>query len=92
MGWRRNPRGPGPSRTIPSSTVTWPPGCATAAAQLAGANLVLVLGAPVFAFLPYEPAEARLPPGVQITDDADEAARAPTVLGLVATCAPSPRT
>jgi len=60
------------------------PGYATAAAQLAGADLVLVLGAPVFAFLPYEPDEARLPPVVQVTDDADQAARAPTVLGVVA--------
>ena len=60
------------------------PGHATAAAQLAGIDLVLVLGAPVFAFLPYEPGETSLPTIVQVTDDADEAARAPTVLGIVA--------
>ncbi len=60
------------------------PGYATAAAQLAGADLVLVLGAPVFAFLPYQPGPPDLPRLVQVTDDAEEAARAPTSLGVVA--------
>jgi benzoylformate decarboxylase len=48
----------------------------TAAAQLAGRDLALVLGAPVFAFLPYEPGEAAFPEIVHVTDDPDEAARA----------------
>ena len=51
-------------------------GHASAAAQLARADLALVLGAPAFAFLPYEPGGA-LPPLVQVTDDPDEAARGP---------------
>ena len=37
------------------------PGYASAAAQLAGVDVALVLGAPVFAFLPYEPSDAALP-------------------------------
>ena len=60
------------------------PGHATAAAQLAGCDLVLVLGAPVFSFLPYEPSAAELPPIVHVTDDPDEAARARSALSLVA--------
>lgn len=63
------------------------PGYATAAAQLAGCDLVLVLGAPVFAFLPYEPAEVELPPIIHVTDDPEEAARAPALLSLVAALA-----
>ena len=58
-------------------------GHATAAIQLSGADLVLVLGAPAFAFLVYEPGET-LPPLVQVTDDPDEAARAPAALSVVA--------
>jgi benzoylformate decarboxylase len=52
------------------------PGRVTAAAQLAGRDLAVVLGAPVFAFLPYEPGEAPFPQIVHVTDDPDEAARA----------------
>jgi benzoylformate decarboxylase len=55
------------------------PGRATAAAQLTGCDLALVLGAPVFAFLPYEPGDASLPALVHVTDDPDEAARAPAL-------------
>ncbi len=59
------------------------PGYATAAAQLADADVALVVGAPVFAFLPYEPGDQPLPTIVHITDDPDEAARAPSALSLV---------
>jgi benzoylformate decarboxylase len=59
------------------------PGYASTAAQLSGTSVALVVGAPVFAFLPYEPSEQPLPPIVQITDDPDEAARAPSVLSLI---------
>ncbi|HEY1567110.1 MAG TPA: thiamine pyrophosphate-dependent enzyme, partial [Solirubrobacteraceae bacterium] len=51
------------------------PGRVSAAAQLAGCDLALVLGAPVFAFLPYEPGEAAFPHIVHVTDDPGEAAR-----------------
>jgi len=60
------------------------PGRASAAAQLAGLDLALVLGAPVFAFLPYQPGGPRLPPLIHVTDDAEEAARAPAALRVVA--------
>lgn len=59
------------------------PGFASAAAQLAGIDVALVVGAPVFAFLPYEPGDQPLPVIVQISDDPDEAARAPSALSLV---------
>ncbi len=64
------------------------PGRVTAAAQLAGCDLALVLGAPVFAFLPFETAPARaggvrFPPIIHVTDDPGEAARA-RVLSVVA--------
>ncbi|MGN6870362.1 MAG: thiamine pyrophosphate-dependent enzyme, partial [Solirubrobacteraceae bacterium] len=59
------------------------PGYGGAAAQLSGVEVALVIGAPVFAFLPYEPSEQLLPAIVQITDDPDEAARAPSVLSLI---------
>jgi benzoylformate decarboxylase len=59
------------------------PGYGSAAAQLSGVEVALVVGAPVFAFLPYEPSDQALPAIVQITDDPDEAARAPSVLSLV---------
>ena len=59
------------------------PGRATAAAQLAGRDLALVLGAPVFAFLPYEPGAAAFPQIIHVTDDSAEAARA-RVLSVVA--------
>jgi benzoylformate decarboxylase len=59
------------------------PGHASAAAQLAGLDLALVLGAPVFAFLPYEPGGPPLPPLIHITDDPNEAARAPAALRVV---------
>jgi benzoylformate decarboxylase len=62
------------------------PGRATAAAQLAGCDLALVLGAPVFAFLPFEPGRApggagggRFPQIIHVTDDPGEAARAPAL-------------
>ena len=56
-----------------------PPGRVTAAAQLAGFDLALVLGAPVFAFLPFEPGEAAFPEIIHVTDDPGEAARAPAL-------------
>ncbi|MFZ1996015.1 MAG: benzoylformate decarboxylase [Solirubrobacteraceae bacterium] len=59
------------------------PGRATAAAQLAGRDLALVLGAPVFAFLPYEPGVVAFPQLIHVTDDPSEAARAPA-LSIVA--------
>ncbi len=59
------------------------PGYGSAAAQLSGFEVVLVAGAPVFAFLPYEPSEAAMPAIVQVTDDPDEAARAPSVFSLI---------
>ncbi|HEY6523808.1 MAG TPA: benzoylformate decarboxylase [Solirubrobacteraceae bacterium] len=52
------------------------PGRVSAAAQLAGRDLALVLGAPVFAFLPFEPGEAAFPAIIHVTDDPGEAARA----------------
>ena len=66
-------------------------GRASAAAQLAGLDLVLVLGAPVFAFLPYEPGGPALPPLIVVTDDPDEAARAPAALASSPACARLPR-
>jgi benzoylformate decarboxylase len=59
------------------------PGYARAAEQLIGVEVALVVGAPVFAFLPYDPGEEPMPAIVQITDDPDEAARAPSVLSLI---------
>ena len=59
------------------------PGYASAAAALEGIEVALVVGAPVFAFLPYEPSDQPLPAIVQITDDPDEAARAPSVLSVI---------
>ncbi len=59
------------------------PGYASAAAQLSGIDVALVVGAPVFAFLPYEPSDQPLPAIMQITDDPDEAARAPSALSLI---------
>jgi benzoylformate decarboxylase len=60
------------------------PGHAAAAAQLAGHDLALVLGAPVFAFLPYQPGGPEMPDLIQVTDDPDEAARASTALSVIA--------
>jgi benzoylformate decarboxylase len=59
------------------------PGYASVAAQLDGVEVVLVMGAPVFAFLPYEPSDQPLPAIVQVTDDPDEAARAPSALSVI---------
>ena len=59
------------------------PGYASAATQLAGRDLLLVLGAPVFSFLPYEPGAVELPSIVQVTGDPEEAARAATAMSLV---------
>jgi benzoylformate decarboxylase len=59
------------------------PGYASAAAQLDGIDVALVLGAPVFAWLPYEPSDEPLPAILHITDDPDEAARAPSELSLI---------
>jgi benzoylformate decarboxylase len=59
------------------------PGRVSAAAQLAGRDLALVLGAPVFAFLPFQEGEAGFPEILQVTDDPGEAARA-RVLSVVA--------
>jgi len=55
------------------------PGRVTAAGQLSGRDVALVLGAPVFAFLPYEPGDAAFPELIHVTDDTDEAARAPAL-------------
>ena len=55
-------------------------------AQLAGFDLLLVIGAPVFRYYPYVPGQY-LPDGCQllhITDDPEEAARAPVGDSLVA--------
>lgn len=55
------------------------PAIATATEQMAGYDVVLVIGAPVFRYYPYLPGEL-LPEGtrlLQITDDAAQAARAP---------------
>ena len=62
-----------------------PAGIAPIADALAGHDLVLVLGAPVFRYHEYRPGE-RLRAGtrlVQITDDAEAAARAPVGQALV---------
>jgi benzoylformate decarboxylase len=59
------------------------PGYASAAAQLHGSDVALVLGAPVFAWLPYEPSHEPLPPILHVTDDPDEAARGPSELSLI---------
>ncbi|HET6868852.1 MAG TPA: benzoylformate decarboxylase [Solirubrobacteraceae bacterium] len=59
------------------------PGYGGAAAQLSEIEVALVVGAPVFAFLPYEPSDQPLPAIVQITDDPDEAARAPSALSVI---------
>ncbi|MBV9335578.1 MAG: benzoylformate decarboxylase [Solirubrobacterales bacterium] len=59
------------------------PSYATAAAQLQGVAVALVAGAPVFAFLPYEPSDQPLPTLLHITDDPDEAARAPSGLSVI---------
>ena len=66
-GWHPNFRG------------TLAPAIALAAQQMAGHDLVLVVGAPVFRYYPFIPGPL-LPEGttlVQITDDVSEAARAP---------------
>ncbi len=55
------------------------PGRVSIARQLAGRDLALVLGAPVFACLPYEPGEAAFPEIIHVTDDPAEAARAPAL-------------
>lgn len=63
-----------------------PAGIAPAAAELAGHDLVLVLGAPVFRYHQHMPGPF-LPEGtelVQVTDDPDAAARAPVGEALVA--------
>jgi benzoylformate decarboxylase len=59
------------------------PGYASAAAQLDGVDVALVVGAPVFAFLPHEPSDALLPPILHITDDPDEAARGSSELSVI---------
>jgi benzoylformate decarboxylase len=58
------------------------PGYASVSEQLRDVGVALVVGAPVFAFLPYEPGEEPLPAIAQITDDPDEAARAPSTISL----------
>lgn len=59
-------------------------GRSSAADQLAALDLALVLGAPVFAFLPYQSGASELPELIQVTDDSEEAARAPAALRVVA--------
>ena len=61
-------------------------GIAPLSKQLAGHDLVLVIGAPVFRYYPYVPGDY-LPNGcrlLHITDDPEEAARAPVGDSLVA--------
>ena len=60
------------------------PGFATARRGLGDADVVLVLGAPVFAFLAYEPGVEPMPPLIHVTDDPDEAARSDSALAVVA--------
>ena len=63
-----------------------PAALAPAAQTFAGHDLVLVVGSSVFPYYPYVPGPA-LPPGtalVAITDDPDEAARAPMGDAIVA--------
>jgi benzoylformate decarboxylase len=60
------------------------PGAARLAAQLAGHDLVMVAGAPVFAVLVYEPERGPRPEMVLLTDDLGEAARAPAAVSVVA--------
>jgi benzoylformate decarboxylase len=59
-------------------------GAARLASQLAGHDLALVAGAPVFAVLAYEPERDRLPQLALLTDDIAEAARGPAALSVVA--------
>ena len=62
-----------------------PAGIASIAAALTGYDLVLVLGAPVFRYHEHQPGE-HLPAGtrlVQVTDDAEAAARAPVGRAVV---------
>ena len=70
-GPRTVPGAPG-ARATPAPRHSWP-----------AAIWSLVLGAPVFSFLPYEPGEVELPPIVQVTDDPEEAARDPSAMSLV---------
>jgi benzoylformate decarboxylase len=68
-----------------------PAGIAWLSASLAGHDLILVAGAPVFQYYPYAPGNY-LPPGaelVAIVDDPDAAARAPVGDALVADPAPA---
>ncbi|MET9608485.1 benzoylformate decarboxylase [Streptomyces sp. NPDC006512] len=63
-----------------------PPAIAPLSRCLEGHDLILVIGAPVFCYYPYVPG-AYLPAGaelVQLTRDADEAARAPVGDAIVA--------
>jgi benzoylformate decarboxylase len=72
------PRCPFPT-THPNFRGLLTAGMADICRQLTGHDLVLVAGAPVFRYHQYEPGSL-LPPGaelIQITCDADEAARAP---------------
>jgi len=59
-------------------------GAATLIRQLAGHDLVLVAGAPVFAVLAYEPASEPPPEILLLTDDLAEASRAPAAASVVA--------
>ncbi|MFI1018293.1 benzoylformate decarboxylase [Streptomyces sp. NPDC020965] len=73
-------------KTHPQYRGTLPPAIAPLAQRLAGHDLVLVIGAPVFCYYPYVPGDY-LPEGaelVQLTRDADEAARAPVGEAVVA--------
>jgi benzoylformate decarboxylase len=72
------PRCPFPTRH-PSFRGVLPAGIASISAALAGHDLILVVGAPVFRYHQYVPG-ALLPDGARllhVTDDASEAARAP---------------
>ncbi|MGW0392044.1 benzoylformate decarboxylase [Streptomyces sp. NPDC003042] len=73
-------------KSHPQYRGTLPPAIAPLSRCLEGHDLVLVIGAPVFCYYPYVPG-GYLPEGaelVQLTRDADEAARAPVGDAVVA--------
>jgi benzoylformate decarboxylase len=60
-----------------------PPGRAGTVAALADCDLVVVLGAPAFSFLPYQPSQQPLPALISVTDDPDESARSGAEIAIV---------
>ncbi len=59
-------------------------GAARLAGQLAGHDLIMVVGAQVFAFLAYETERDPRPELVLLTDDLAEASRAPAAVSIIA--------